>query len=506
MENNDRGQWGSKIGFILAVVGSAVGLGNIWRYPYLLYSNGGGAFLVPYFIALFTAGIPLVLLEYGFGHKFRGSSPLSFARGNKKFEWLGWWPSITSFIIITYYTQILSWAINYLFFSFGQTWGSDTNAFFFNNFLQTTNGPFDIGGIRWPIFIGITVIWIINWLVSYRGVSGGIEKLNKVLIPTLAGIMLIIVIRGVTLPGASLGLNKLFTPDWSKVKDLNVWMDAYGQVFFSLSLAMGILVTYSSYLPKKTDINNSAFMTAFANSGFEFLSAIGVFGILGFMATSQGIPIDEVAEEGIGLAFVVFPKVFSLMGPLGTVFGVLFFLSLVFAGLTSSISLLEAFTSAVIDKSGASRKKVVTIVTIVGYLISIIYSTGAGLYFLDIMDQFINAFSLVTVGLLEAVVIGWIIGADRIRKHTNSVSIYRVGKWWELLVKYVTPVILTTILVSKVVNEIKTPYGEGSYSMSSLLLLGWGLIGAIIVLALIAKSTSWKEGILEKNIDYEEVK
>lgn len=506
MANNDRGQWGSKVGFILAVVGSAVGLGNIWRYPYLLYSNGGGAFLVPYFIALFTAGIPLVLLEYSFGHKFRGSSPLSFARANKKFEWLGWWPSITSFIILTYYTQILSWAINYLYFSFGQTWGSDTNAFFFNDFLNITSGPFDIGGMRWPIFIGITAIWFINWFVSYRGVSGGIEKLNKVLIPTLLGIMIIIVIRGVTLPGASVGLNKLFTPDWSKVKDLNVWMDAYGQVFFSLSLAMGILVTYSSYLPKKTDLNNSAFITAFSNSGFEFLSAIGVFGILGYMATSQGMPIEEVAKEGIGLAFVAFPKVFSLMGSLGPLFGILFFLSLVFAGLTSSISLLEASSSAVIDKSGASRKKIITITSIVGYLVSIIYATGAGLFFLDIMDAFINSFSLVTVGLLEALVIGWVVGADKLRAHANSVSIYRIGKWWDILVKFVTPGILIYMLITKIVNEVRNPYGDGGYSNTSLLIIGWGIIATIVILSFAANSTKWRKGALEEDIESEEVK
>lgn len=291
MPEQKREQWGSKMGFIFAAVGSAVGLGNIWRYPYLLYSNGGGAFLIPYFFAIFTAGIPLLLLEYGMGHKFRGSTPLSFARAGKKWEWLGWWPSITSFIIMTYYTMILSWAINYIFLSFTQAWGSDTNAFFYNEFLQLSGGPFDLAGMNWPIFFGITIIWFIDWLVCYKGIAAGIEKLNKVLLPTLIAIMVIIVIRGVTLPGATLGLNTLFTPDWSKVGDPKVWINAYGQVFFSLSLAMGIMVTYSSYLPKKSDINNSTFMTAFANCGFEFLTAIGVFGILGFMATSQGIPL-----------------------------------------------------------------------------------------------------------------------------------------------------------------------------------------------------------------------
>lgn len=503
MEENNRGQWGSKLGFILAVIGSAVGLGNIWRFPYLLYSNGGGAFLVPYFVALFTAGIPLVILEYGFGHKFRGSSPLSFARGNKKFEWLGWWPSITSFIIMIYYTLILSWAINYLFFSFGQTWGLDTNAFFYGDFLQASSGPFDLAGIRWPIFIGIAFIWFINWFVTYKGVSGGIEKLAKILIPTLAVIMVIIVIRGVTLPGATLGLNKLFTPDWSKVKDLNVWMDAYGQVFFSLSIAMGILITYSSYLPRKTDINNSAFITAFSNSGFEFLSAIGVFGILGFMATSQGIPIEEVAEQGIGLAFIAFPKVFSLMGSLGTVFGVLFFLALVFAGLTSSISLFEAFCSAIIDKSGVERHKIVTLAAVVGFLVSIVYATGAGVFILDIADAYINSFSIVTVGLLEALVIGWAIGADKIRKHNNEISIFKIGKWWEIMIKFVTPAILIYMLISKVISELQNPYGD--YSTSALLILGWGVVGLIIVLAFVATKTKWKKGILEEDYENKEV-
>jgi NSS family neurotransmitter:Na+ symporter len=267
---------------------------------------------------------------------------------------------------------------------------------------------------------------------------------------------------------------------------------------------MGILITYSSYLPKKSDINNSAFITAFSNSGFEFLSAIGVFGILGFMATSQGIPIEDVATQGIGLAFVAFPKVFSLMGPVGTVFGVLFFLALVFAGLTSSISLLEAFSSAVIDKSGASRKKVITITSIVGYLVCVIYATGAGVFVLDIVDAFINSFSLVTVGLLEALILGWIIGADKIRKHTNSVSIYRIGKWWEVMIKFVTPAILGVMLITKIINEIKSPYGGGDYSSSALLLLGWGVVGSIIVIAFIAKSTRWHKGVLEKNIEDEE--
>lgn len=489
-----RDQWGSKLGFILAAVGSAVGLGNIWRYPYLLYSCGGGAFLIPYFCALFTAGIPLMLLEFGMGHKYKGSTPLALARANRKWEWMGWWPSVNSFLILTYYIIILSWAVNYLYFSITQAWGSDTNDFFFNSFIKLSDSPFHLNGIVWPVFIGLALLWLLNWYICYKGVSHGIERLNKILLPTLVGIMIIIVIRGATLPGASLGLNKLFTPDWSKVLDAKVWMAAYGQVFFSLSLAMGVMMTYSSYLPEKTDINNSAFITAFANCGFEFLAAIGVFGILGYMATSQGVGIEDVATQSIGLAFVAFPKVFTVMGPLGRVFGILFFGCLVFAGITSTVSMVEAFSSALMDKTGLSRKKIVTIACSLGFLISILYATGAGLYFLDIIDNFINAYGTVTIGLLEAFVIGWLLGPGIIREHTNLISYYPIGRWWEVMIKFVTPVVLLYMLVQNVLTEIKQPYG--GYSLNALLIFGWGSIILGLILSFFISKRPWHDASL----------
>jgi neurotransmitter:Na+ symporter, NSS family len=485
-----REQWGSKMGFILAAVGSAVGLGNIWRFPYLLYDNGGGAFLVPYFIAIFTAGIPLLLLEYGLGHKFRGSAPLSMFRANKRWEWLGWFPSIISFVILTYYTMILSWALNYIFLAFNQSWGSDPVGYFNFTFLEVSSGPFDLGGIRWLILAGIVLLWAVNWFICYNGVSKGIERVNKVLLPLLLVIMVIIVIRGVSLPGATAGLNQLFDPEWSKLKNVSVWMDAYGQVFYSLSLAMAIMITYSSYLPKKTDINNSALMTAFANSGFEFLAAIGVFAILGFMAQSQGLPIEKVATDGIGLAFKVFPQVFSEMGVAGNFLGVLFFAALVFAGLTSCVSLTEAFTAAIKDKVNVSRQKIVTSICLAGLSVSVLYSTGAGIYFLDIVDHFLNAYGLIVIGLLETVVIGYFVGTKVIREHNNSVSYYSIGKWWDVMVKYVTPSILTVMLVMNLIQEFKEPYG--GYSVLALLVIGWGVVILIVVSSVLASSKKGK--------------
>ena len=492
---NEREQWGSKMGFILAAVGSAVGLGNIWRFPYLVYNNGGGAFLVPYFIAILTAAIPILILEYGMGHKYRASTPLALARGNRKWEWLGWWPTINAFFILAYYSMILSWAIKYLTLSFTKGWGADPNNYFYNDFLRLSSSPFEFTAIIWPVLIGIAALWAVNWFICYRGVKGGIEKLNKVLLPLLILIMIIIVVKGVTLNGSTVGLNKLFTPDWSKVKDPSVWIAAYGQVFFSLSVGMGIMMTYSSYLPKKSDINNSAFMTGFANCGFEFLCAIGVFSILGFMATSQGVPIEEVVSGGIGLAFIVFPKVFSIMGVWGNILGVLFFMCLIFAGLTSSVSLVEAVTAPIIDKTGWNRKKVVTWICVLGFVASIAFATNAGLYLLDIIDNFINNYGIVVIGLLEAFVIGWIIKPAAIRNHTNSVSYFKIGKWWDITIKYITPVILAFMLISSLINEIKNPY-EG-YSISALLVYGWAIVGIAIIGSLLISRTPWKNKNLE---------
>ena len=494
--DNSREQWGSKFGFILAAVGSAIGLGNIWRFPYVLYENGGGAFLIPYFVAIFTAGIPILILEYGMGHKFRGSTPLAIARANKKSEWLGWWPSITAFIILSYYSLILSWAIKYLTLSFNLGWGKDSNSYFFNDFLQSTGSPFKLGTMIWPILIGIALIWFVNWIICFKGIKGGIEKVSKVLLPTLLVIMIVIVVKGVSLEGASLGLNELFTPDWSKVLDAKVWIAAYGQVFFSLSIAMGIMMTYSSYLPKKTDINNTAFMTAFANCGFEFLCSIGVFAILGFMATSKGVGVDEVVSSGVGLAFVVFPEIFGTMGTWGSILGVLFFACLVFAGLTSSISLVEAVSSAVIDKTSWSRKKVVSGVCLLGFTVSIVFATGAGLYLLDIIDNFINNYGIVTVGLLECIVIGWLVKPSTIREHVNETSYFRIGKWWDVVVKFVTPTILTIMLVQCIITEIKTPYG--GYKLSETIALGWAAVGLGIILALLISRKPWKNKSLDK--------
>ncbi|GKW47401.1 sodium-dependent transporter [Planococcus sp. NCCP-2050] len=440
----ERSQWGTRAGFIMAAVGSAVGLGNIWRFPYVAYENGGGAFFIPYLFALLTAGIPILILEFTIGHKYRGSAPLSFFRmSGKKLEWMGWWAVFVSFVISVYYAVIIAWAMRYTIFSFNQAWGDDTEGFLFNDFLQLTVQPGETGGIVWGVFIPLALVWIITLGILLAGVKKGIEMANRIFIPTLVVIFLIVVIRAVTLDGAAMGLDAFFKPNFDAIMDPSVWVAAYGHIFFSLSVAFAIMITYASYLPKKSDITNNAFITGFANSAFELLAGIGVFAALGFMASQQGVAVADVASAGVGLAFVVFPQIINEFPGFNGLFGALFFLSLTLAGLTSLISITETYVAGFSEKFGISRKKAVLFGGGLAALISILFATQGGLFFLDLADYYINQFGVAFIGLVEVVLVVWVFRkAGALQEHANAISDIRLGGWWKFSLGIITPIVL----------------------------------------------------------------
>ncbi|MCW8819386.1 MAG: sodium-dependent transporter, partial [Ignavibacteriaceae bacterium] len=422
-ERAGRSTWKSRSGFILAAIGSAVGLGNIWRFSYLTYENGGGAFLIPYLVALLTAGIPLLILEFGIGHERIGSAPLAFRKIGRRWEWLGWWPLMfTMFGIVLYYAVVIAWCIDFIFYSINLSWGDDPEAFFFQSFLNLSSSPAEIGSIQTPILAGLLVVWLITWGISVRGVSRGVELANRIFMPLLLILTLILVFWSVTLEGAMVGIAAYLQPDFTKLADPMVWISAYGQIFFTLSLGFGIMIAYASYMPQNANMTGSALITALANSGFSLLSGFGVFAVLGFMSVSQNQPLDEVVRESIGLAFVAYPKAISLIGDAGPLFGMLFFLSLTVAGISSSISIVEAFVSGAEDKFGINRKMLSTVLCFLGFVGGIIFTTNGGLFWLDIVDHFINNYGLVVAGLLECIVVGWFFNIDIIRKHLNKVS------------------------------------------------------------------------------------
>jgi len=482
----NRDQWNSQIGFLFAAVGSAVGLGNIWRFSYMAYEHGGGAFLIPYVVALLTCGIPLLVLEFGLGHERTGSAPLAFAKISRKAEFFGWWPvTFVMFGIVLYYCVIVAWCLNYCIYSLSFAWGSDPNAFFFKEFLKLPKTPMEIGGVNIEILISTVVIWFLNWLIVFRGIGRGIEVANKIFMPLLFFLTIFLVFWALTLEGSLDGVTAYLKPDFQKISSIGVWIDAYSQIFFSLSLGFGIMIAYASYLPRKADISRYAIWTATMDSLFAIVAGLGVFAVLGFMAHAKGLSISKVVTESIGLAFVAYPQALSIM-PGGNFFGLIFFLSLVVAGLSSSISILEAFTSAVIDKFNLHRGFVVSAICVVGFLGSVIFTTNAGLYWLDIVDHFITHYGLVVVGIAECIIGAWIFDIERLRRHINKTSSIKLPRIWDHIIRFFVPIILITIVAGDVVAEFRAPYGNYPWFSLAMIGINWMLF-TIIVAAVFTK-------------------
>ncbi|WP_330959599.1 sodium-dependent transporter [Photobacterium sp. 53610] len=483
-----REQWGTRAGFILAAVGSAIGLGNIWRFPYMAYENGGGAFFIPYLFAMLTAGIPFMIMEFSLGHKLRGAAPRAFAKLGGKLEWLGWFQVFIAAVIAVYYVAVIGWAISYMGFAFTQSWGTDTNAFFFSEYLKLgDNSPSKLGSLQLHIAIPMVIAWGIAFAAIFTGVKGGIERASKIMMPLLFIMVLALIARVIFLEGAMDGLNYLFRPDFTKILDAKVWSAAYGQIFFTLSVGFAIMIAYSSYLPEKSDISNNAFMTVLINCGFSMVAGILIFSVLGYMAQEQSKPLTEVVSAGVGLAFVTIPAAINLL-PAPYILGPVFFLALVVAGLSSHISILEAVTSAVIDKMKWSRKKASTAVCGLGFLISMAFATNGGLLLLDLVDYFINNVALLASCLVELLVIGWLLKVSDIRAYVNKISEFSIGIWFEICIRFISPIMLAIILGKNLLNTVDQGYG--GYAMSDLLILGWGLVAAMFVVAVIINVSS----------------
>ncbi|WMJ80020.1 sodium-dependent transporter [Clostridium sp. MB40-C1] len=493
MENQNRDSWGSRFGFIMATIGAAVGLGNLWRFPYTAYANGGGAFLFPYFVALLTAGVPLMILEFGFGSKMKGANTLAYAKLGRKWEWLGWWPVMIPLIVVTFYSVIIAWSINYFVLAFKGGWGANPNAFFGGEFLKVSSGALEFGGIRGGIAIAVAIVWFLNYYITKKGISGGIEKACKFITPTLAILMLLMTIRGLTLPGSSSGLNWFLKPDFSKIANPRIWVSAYAQVFFSTTLAVGVMVAYSSYLPKKSDIVNNACITVFANASFDFLAGLCVFSTLGYACYASGLSMDKVIQAGPGIAFVAFPNAINLMpgGPVVRgIIGAGFFLCLIIAGISSSISMVESFASAFLDKYvNTSRDKLVRNICLIGFCASLLFTTGAGVHILDIVDHFVGNYGIALIGLVEVIILGYVYKVEKMRPEVNMYSDFHIGRWWDVLIKYVTPILLGYMTITNIITEFKEAYG--GHPLVARIIFGWVIAVGIFIIGVYLSKKPW---------------
>ena len=491
-EEGRRGAFSSRRVFILAAIGSAVGLGNIWRFPYVAYENGGGAFVVPYLVALLTAGIPFLLLDYAIGHRHRGSAPLSFARLRRGTEGLGWWQVAICFVIAVYYAAVLAWALRYTFFSLDQAWGSDPEAFFFGEFLQA--GDVGVTADVVPgVLLPLAVVWLAVLVIMALGVQRGIGATSLIFMPVLVLAFAALVVQALLLPGAAAGLDALFTPNWSALASASVWAAAFGQIFFSLSVGFGIMITYASYVRRREDMVGSGLVVGFSNSGFELLAGIGVFAALGFMAQASGAAVDEVASGGIGLAFIAFPTIIS-EAPAGALLGVLFFGSLVIAGITSLISVIEVVISAVRDKLETSRLTATLAVCVPAAVLSLVlFSTTSGIYVLDVVDHFVNQYGILVVALVSMLVVAWALRAlPGLGEHLNVHGRPRVGTGWRVLTSVVAPVGLAVVLFFSVRDDLEAPYED--YPSWLLLVFGWLMVVALPLIGFLLARLPWRAG------------
>ncbi|GAB4087208.1 sodium-dependent transporter [Myceligenerans cantabricum] len=495
-ETKPREEWTGQVGFILSAIGSAVGLGNIWRFPGVAYENGGGAFLLPYLIAMLTAGIPILYLDYAIGHRFRGAPPQALRRIRRWFETLGWYQVAICFAIAVYYTAVIAWALSFFWYSFDLRWGDDTTSFFLEDYLQLA----DVGGADpWftldfvpAVLVPLVLVWVLTILVLAAGVARGVQRVNFVFMPLLIVAFGVLVIRSLTLPGATDGLNALFTPDWGALSNPDVWIAAYGQVFFSLSIAFGIMITYASYRKRRANLTSPGLVVAFANSGFEVFAGIGVFAALGFLAGQEGVAFGEL--EGISgpiLSFVTFPALISEM-PAGALFGALFFGSLVMAGFTSLVSILQVVSAAFQEKLAISRRRSALTIGGVAAVVSVLgFSTTTGLIALDTLDNWANNIGIVSSAIFMCVLVLWVARrGEELRYHLSSVSTLPVGRWWTFCVGVLAPLVLGWMLVLRIWSLLTDGY-EG-YAPWYLGVVGWGAIAAFVVFAVVLTRLPWR--------------
>jgi len=484
--NNERGLWKSKLGFVLAASGSAIGLGNIVFFPARAYQYGGGAFYIPYFIALLIMGVPLMILEFAFGRMTQKSYPAAMGKlGGKTWAALGWMGIVNAFIICAYYITILGWVVGMWIGCFSSIWKSSAVAAFGipDSAVSNSMSYFFNMITNWNTVAYVLLVWALNILMIMWGTKS-IEKSVSFCVPLMWIFMIVLIIRGVTLPHGGQGVMLLFTPDFSIMKSPAVWKGAFGQIFFTLSLGLGIMVAYGSYLPRKSDDTNNAMLVSFMNCGFEYIAGLAIFSLLFAFAI---VP----KASTLSMMFFIVPEGIAKFPFAVKFFGLLFFTLLFLAGITSSVSLVESFVSSIIDHFNWSRRRAILVGATFGVIGSIIFalphvidpkldSDGSlGLTLLDLFDHWSFGYGLLFVGLTEIILLGWVANIDEIRNFINAHSRHKLGSWFNYLVKFVLPWILLAILVLSIMEDFKSGriYGAnmvtGKYPLGIIVLAIW---------------------------------
>ncbi|XP_035217234.1 sodium-dependent proline transporter-like isoform X2 [Stegodyphus dumicola] len=516
----ERGTWTGKFDFLLSLLGYSVGLGNVWRFPYLCYSNGGGAFLIPFICMMLLAGLPLMFMELSFG-QYASTGPIAiFERFCPLFTGLGYGMVIVSGTVMLYYNMIIAWTIFYMFASWNSRlpwehcapeWSTSAcysysdaqdcttkNGTYFNRtcfdanyslahnlsslvknmtkkppadeyfvhyVLGESSGIEETGGVRWTLALCLVLAWIIVFLCLSKGVqSSGKVVYFTALFPYV--VLVILFFRGVTLPGAKEGILFYVTPNWSRLATAQVWGDAAVQIFFALSPAWGGLITLSSYNKFHNNCYKDSLIVSISNVLTSIFAGFVIFSVIGYLAHELNVEVDKVVDQGAGLAFIVYPEVVARL-PVAPLWAFLFFFMLLTLGLDSQFALLETVTTAILDHFPALREKktwVVFFLSILGYTGGIIFTTNAGVYWLQLFDKYAANFSVLIIAICECLLVSWNYGAERFLRDIEKMIGSRSYVWsifWAIMWRILTPATLVFILVFNWIEY--TPAKSGTY-------------------------------------------
>uniref|UniRef100_A0A8C2UA39 Transporter n=1 Tax=Coturnix japonica TaxID=93934 RepID=A0A8C2UA39_COTJA len=510
-----------KVEFVLSVAGEIIGLGNVWRFPYLCYKNGGGAFLIPYLIFLFTCGIPLFLLETALGQYTSQGGVTAWRKICPIFEGIGYSSLGIEIYLNIYYIIILSWALFYLFSSFtavlpwascNNPWNSDLCVDFLNisnwdnrtvpanatspvvefwekRVLGLTDGIHNMGTVRWELALCLLLAWIICYFCIWKGV----KSTGKVVYftATFPYVMLVILlVRGVTLPGAAEGIVFYLKPDVSRLADPQVWMDAGTQILFSYAICLGCLTALGSYNNYTNNCYRDCIMLCFLNSATSFVAGFAIFSVLGFMAREQGVPIAEVAESGPGLAFIAYPTAVTMM-PASQLWSCLFFLMLIFLGLDSQtlgfvtfillqFVCVESMVTAIIDMfPGVFRKKgrrelLILAIAVMCYLLGLLLITEGGMYIFQLFDYYAaSGTCLIFLAIFEVICVGWVYGANRFYNNIEDMIGYRPWPLIKICWLVFTPGLCLAVFFFSLIKYTPLKYNNSYVYPPWGYMLGW---------------------------------
>ncbi|XP_074593255.1 sodium- and chloride-dependent GABA transporter 3-like [Brevipalpus obovatus] len=513
----ERETWSNKFEFIFSSMAFSIGLGNVWRFPYLCFKNGGGAFFIPYFVCLFGAGIPIYFLEVAIGQYWQNGGITVWHLIQPIMKGIGYGTTVICFYLNIYYIVILAWAFLYLYYSFSKTlpWATCNNPwntpgcfnstsmiplnnltdyfgeknvtpvdsvveFWERKILQISDGIEHVDGIQPELAITLAVSWAISFFCIWRGIkSTGKSAYVTAIFPYF--MLVVLFFRGITLPGAGQGILFYMKPDFSKVARVQVWIDAGTQIFFSYAIALGTMSALGSYNDFNNNFYHQIIFVCFMNSGTSIFAGFAIFSVLGYMAFQQGVPVDAVAEKGPGLAFIAYPKGVSTM-PGAPFWAVSFFLMIILLGLGSQFVSVEGFITAVVDhfpqylRVGNRREYFILAVSVVSYLLGLSMVTRGGMYVFQLFDFYgASGICLLTMSFFECITLAWFYGSERFADNTKEMLGHRLPQYFFCAWKYTAPLITFFILATSLIVMEPVKYNSTYEYPSWAITFGWFL-------------------------------